>query len=81
MTKVSELDKSIEGSRVRVTQVAHSQAEELGYVDDTNRLMHQTGLAERLTNPNSGMAQLWVRWDNEPPGALALAGSDEIEEI
>ena len=75
--KVHELDKSVQGKRIKVTGVAPSEAEKLGYVDDSVRLIGQEGLAQFL-NMGSGFCQLRVLWDNSDMG-LMLASEDEIE--
>jgi hypothetical protein len=72
--KVRDLDGSVVGKRIVVTGVEWSRTEELGYVDDSSRLIGQTGIAEKL-HPY----QLWVRWDNPEPGGLMLTGEDEVE--
>lgn len=68
------------GTRIRVIGVAYSEAEELGYCDDTKRLMGETGTVTFLSVTSLGQ-QLWLEWDNEPPGTLMLVGHDEVEII
>jgi hypothetical protein len=75
---VGELRRSDAGRRIRVVAVAPSQAEKLGYCDDTDRLLGQTG---RLTAVIPAVAQAWVKWDGERPGRLMLAGLDTVEFI
>jgi hypothetical protein len=77
--KISELTESIVGKKIRVTKVAPSQAEEMGYVDDTVRLTGQTGRAAHFHSSSVRLSQLRVDWDNKTPGSLSLAGNDEIE--
>ena len=50
------------GTRIRVTKVAWSEAEQLGYVDDTQRLLGQTAEVIRLTTGT--FPQLVVEWDD-----------------
>jgi hypothetical protein len=76
--KVNDLDQIEPGARVRVTRVAPSEAEHLGYVDDTARLTGQTGTVKQLVG-DTAMRQLWVEWDNPAAGRLMLAGEDEVE--
>lgn len=66
------------GTRIRVIGVAPSEAEQLGYCNDTDRLMGETGTVTCLSMSSLGH-QLWLDWDNEPPGTLMLAGNDEVE--
>ena len=65
------------GSRIRVTRVARSEAEDLGYVDDTARLTGAIGTARSLSNAG-WLAQLDVEWD-DPTLRLMLAAEDEVE--
>jgi hypothetical protein len=67
------------GTRIQVTAVAPSKAEENGWVDDTNRLMGATGVVRELVCEGTDMAQLWLTWDTDVPGSLMLARDDEIE--
>jgi hypothetical protein len=68
------------GTRIRVTHVAPSEAEQLGYVDDTSRLLGQTAEVIRLTSGT--FPQLVVEWDDLKVGrGLMLASRDEIEII
>jgi hypothetical protein len=65
-------------TRIRVTRVAPSEAERLGYVDDAERLTGATGTL-RCLGPGP-LPQLGVDWDDDGgPGSLMLAPDDEIE--
>ena len=79
--KISDLDETVVGKRIRVVKVAPSQAEQMGYVNDTERLTGQTGKAVYFNRSGvlDGFSQLRVQWDHEPPGSLMLAGNDEVE--
>jgi hypothetical protein len=65
------------GTRIRVTRVARSKAEDLGYVDDTVRLTGTSGTTRSLSNAGR-LAQLDVDWD-DPTLRLMLAAEDEVE--
>ena len=77
--KVRELSAETcpNGRRIRVTRVAPSKAEALGYVDDTARLTGATGVARSLSNAGQ-FAQLDVDWDDQTIG-LMLAAEDEVD--
>lgn len=62
-----------------MTKLAPSKAEALGYVDDTARLLGQTGTVRRLNNAGDAFTQLSVDWD-QPGIGLMLAGKDEIRD-
>lgn len=66
------------GTRFRVTKVAASRAEQLGFVNDTATLLGATGTATRLVSAGDGFAQLDAEWD-QPAIGLRLAAEDEIE--
>lgn len=69
------------GTRIKVTSVAQSEAEDAGYVNDTERLMGETGTVINLVAEGGELSQLWVDWDNDAPGSLMLASKDEIEVV
>jgi hypothetical protein len=73
--------EDVEGRRIKVLRVAHSQTEQLGFVDDTDILTGQTGLVVKLHNPYApqGMRQLEVKWDDPKVGVLFLMSADEIQ--
>jgi len=73
--KVSELTEEVVGKRIRVTKVAISESERLGYINDVAILTGQTGVATQKTMVD----QMVVAWDREQPGNLMLCGDDEVE--
>jgi len=81
--KISDLDNTIEGKRVRVTHIAPSPKADqiikaqLGYTD-AERLVGQTGTVRGFTR-SSLWAQLDIDWDNAEAGSLHLCDNDEIE--
>jgi hypothetical protein len=75
---IGELRREDAGRRIRVVEVAPSTAERMGYCDDTQRLLGQTG---RLRAVMPDVAQAWVSWDSAKPGRLMLAGFDRVEFI
>lgn len=68
-----------EGTRIRVTAVASSEAEQAGYVSDAKRLVGQTGTVQSL-NEGGTFSQLNVNWDDETIN-LMLAGLDHFEVV
>ena len=87
--KVSELTQDVVGKRVRVTGVAPSESERLGYVNDTERLMGLEDTVRRFVGEvpvdlqlwvDWEVPQLWVDWDDKARGGtLALVREDEVE--
>ena len=65
------------GTRIRVTGVAPSEVEDLGYVDDTERLLDQKGTVQELRK-GRWWAQLDIQWD-DPSIRLHLSDRDEVE--
>lgn len=77
--KVIELNEHYTGRRLRVSAVAPSEAERLGYVNDTERLTGQEGILTSVHMSGEQCLQAQVAWDEEGPGTLSLSHGDEVE--